>query len=91
MFNSVLQLSECFDSHLYLDTRIGHNGHDVDRHKLSENGAGDVRLFNAPVNLDTEYLQRSNNVLSSAQSSKNCSGSGGKIPCGGGCVDLTHV
>ena len=89
MFNSVLQLSECFDSHLYLDTRIGHNGHDVDRHKLSENGAGDGRLFNAPVNLDTEYLERSN-VLSSAQSSKNCSGSGGKIPCGG-CVDLTHV
>ena len=89
MFNSVLQLSECFDSHLYLDTRIGHNGHDVDRHKLSENDAGDGRLFNAPVNLDTEYLERSN-VLCSAQSSKNCSGSGGKIPCGGG-GDLTHV
>ena len=80
MFNSVLQLSECFDSHLYLDTRIGHNGHDVDRHKLSENGAGDVRLFNAPVNLDTEYLQRSN-VLSSAQTApaKTAQGQVGKF------------
>ena len=80
MFNSVLQLSECFDSHLYLDTRIGHNGHDVDRHKLSENGAGDGRLFNAPVNLDTEYLERSN-VLSSAQTApaKTAQGQVGKF------------
>ena len=82
MFNSVLQLSECFDSHLYLDTRIGHNGHNVDRHKLSENGAGNVRLFNAPVNLDTEYLERSNvHVLSSAQTApaKTAQGQVGKF------------
>ena len=75
--------------HNSLDTRISHRIRirmaivSIDRHKLSENGAGGSggRLYNVcntSFNLDTEYLERSN-VLSSAQTAAQAKTAQGQV------------